>query len=186
MVTFDGTPTLLEALTRSGLMTPGAKAAQLPERCAIYRGTDKVLWVELREMLSTGNAMAGIRLRRDDVVYVPDLSEQFVSVMGEVQHPGAIAVTHSATLVTVVAQAGGLTERAGANPMIQVIDPKSGKTRQIRFRDLLNPAKGQEILPKPGEIVYVPRSGFNRATYVLERLNPLLSLLTVAAYTGAL
>jgi polysaccharide export outer membrane protein len=186
MVSFDGSPTLLGALTQGGLMVQGAKTAQIPERCAIYRGSDKVLWVELRELIESGNAMADLRLRRDDVVYVPDLSERFVSVLGEVQHPGAIPLTHNSNLATVLAEAGGLTDKAGGNPRIQVIDPAAGKTRIIAYKDLMNPAKMLEVMPKPGEIVYVPRSGFNNATYALERISPLFSIFTVAAYAGLL
>jgi polysaccharide export outer membrane protein len=186
MVLFDGTPTLLETLTRGGLMVGTSKVAQLPERCAIYRGSDQVLWVELRAMIESGNAMADMRLRRDDVVYVPDISERFVSVLGEVQHPGGVPLTHKSTMATVLADAGGLTEKAGGNPRIQIVDPASGTTRTVMFKDLLNPAKSLEVTLRPGEIIYVPRSGFNRATYVLERLSPVLSLATLVAYAGVL
>ena len=186
MVVFDGTPTLLETLTRGGLLVGTNKVAQIPERCAIYRGSDQVLWVELRSLVESGNAMADLRLRRDDVVYVPDISERFISVLGEVQHPGPVPLTHNSTLASVLADAGGLAEKAGTNPHIQIVDPTSGATRVILFKDLLNPVKSLEITLRPGEIVYVPRSGFNRATYVLERLSPLFSLATVAAYTGLL
>src|ERR1039457_2244820 len=43
ILTFDGTPTLLEALTRGGLETGANKSSQIPERCAIYRGRDQVV-----------------------------------------------------------------------------------------------------------------------------------------------
>ena len=62
-VTFEGTPTLLEALTRSGLVTGPNKVAAIPERCAIYRGSDQVVWVELRQLVESGNTLADLRLR---------------------------------------------------------------------------------------------------------------------------
>jgi polysaccharide export outer membrane protein len=186
MIVFDGTPTLLETLTRGGLLVGTNKVAQIPERCAVYRGSDQVLWVELRTLMESGNAMADMRLRRDDVVYVPDSMERFVSVLGEVQHPGPVPLTHNSTMASVLADAGGITERAGNNPHIQIVDSSTGVTRTILFKDLLNPAKSLEVTLRPGEIVYVPRSGFNRATYVLERLSPIFSLATVAAYAGLL
>ncbi len=83
-MTFDGPPTLLEAITRGGLPLVGLeKRPQIPDRCAIYRGSDQVMWVELRKLVDSGNPLADIRLRRDDVVYVPDPAESFVSVMGQ-------------------------------------------------------------------------------------------------------
>lgn len=183
---FDGTPTLIEAVTRAGV-EPGTNGAnQIPERCAIYRGRDKVVWVELRALLESGNPLVGLRLQRDDVIYVPSQAERFVSVMGDVQHPGAIPLTHNSTLASVIAQAGGFADTAGSRPHVQIVDPSTGTSQVVSFNDLLNPAKSLEITLKPGEIIYVPRSGFGRATYLLQRLDPLVSLGMMAFYTGVL
>ena len=193
MIAFDGTPTLLEVLARGGVEAgpnkstgEGLHVEQVPERCAIYRGTDQVLWVELRSMMQSGNAMADMRLRRDDVVYVPSASERYISVLGEVQHPGAIPLAFNSTLASILAQAGGVTDHAGMNPHIQIVDPASGTSRVLSLKDVLTPGKSLEITLKPGEIVYVPKSGFYKGTYVFERLSPLLSIATIAAYAGAL
>jgi polysaccharide export outer membrane protein len=183
-VVFEGTPTLLEALTRSGLVTGQNKAAVIPERCAIYRGNDQVVWVQLRELVESGNTLANLRLRRDDVIYVPSLAEQFVSVLGQVQHPGAIPINSSSTLASVIADAGGLTDDAGSNAHIQIVDPSTGTSRVLNFKDVLNPVRSREVVLKPGEIVFVPKTGFARATYVMQRLSPLMQLSTLA-YLGA-
>jgi polysaccharide export outer membrane protein len=180
-VTFDGTPTLLEALSRGGLETGPNKAAQIPERCAIYRGQNEVVWVDLKALIDSGNALADLRLRRDDVVYVPNGGERFVSVLGQVQHPGAVPLTAHSTLASVLAEAGGFTEPAGNKPHIQIVDPVTGTSRIISFNDLLSPAKALEITPRPGEIIFVPQSGLFRATYMVERLSPLI---TAAALVG--
>ncbi len=89
-------------------------------------------------MMQSGNAMADMRLRRDDVVYVPSASERFISVLGEVQHPGAIPLAFNSTLASILAQAGGITDHAGTNPHIQVVDPASGTSRVISLKDVLN------------------------------------------------
>lgn len=184
---FDGTPTLLEAITRGGLPLVGPlKRPQIPDQCAIYRGSDQVMWVQLRQLVESGNPMADIRLRREDVVYVPDPSERFVSVLGEVNHPGAVQLDSNSTVVSLLANAGGITEKAGSNPHIQIVDTKTGNTRAIAFKDLLHTTKGLEISLKPGDIVFVPEGGMYRATYMLERLNPLASLAVLAAVNGAL
>jgi polysaccharide export outer membrane protein len=175
VVTFDGAPTLLEALSRSGLETGPNKAAQIPERCAIYRGHDEVVWVDLKKLIDSGNALADLRLRRDDVVYVPNGGERFVSVLGEVQHPGAVALTGTSTLASVLAAAGGFAEPAGNKPHIQIVDPEEGTSRVLSFNDLLNPDKDPEITLRPGEIIFVPQSKFFRATYAVERLSPVIT-----------
>lgn len=189
---FDGTPTLLEVLARGGVeagpnrsgQTP--EVNQIPERCAIYRGSEQVVWVELRALMESGNAMADLRLRRDDVVYVPSISERFVSVLGEVQHPGAIPLAHNSTIASLLAQAGGLTDHAGNNAHIQIIDPAGGGSRVLTLKDVLDPAKSLEVTLKPGQIIYVPKSGFFRATYVLERFSPLITVASLAVYAGVL
>jgi len=180
MLEFDGTPTLLEVLSRGGISTGPDKISRLPERCAIYRGQDQVVWVELKAMMESGNTTADLRLRRDDVVYVPDVSERFVSVLGEVNRPGAVPVSTSTTLASVLAGAGGFTSRAGSVPHIQIVDPASGASRLLSFKDVLNPAMTLEITLKPGEIVFVPQSGFYHATYFLERLSPLITMASMA------
>jgi polysaccharide export outer membrane protein len=186
-VVFDGAPTLLEAITRGGLPLVGPlKRPQIPDQCAIYRGSDQVMWVQLRQLVDSGNALADIRLRRDDVVYVPDPSDRFVSVMGEVNHPGAVELASNSTVASILAGAGGITDKAGRTPHVQIVDTKNGTSRTIEFKDLLNPAKSLEITLHPGDIVYVPVSGFYRATYFLERISPLTTLATLAAVNGAL
>ena len=192
MLNFDGTPTLLEVLSRGGVEAGPNKSGgtpqvdQIPERLAIYRGSDQVVWVELRAMMASGNVLADLRLRRDDVVYVPSITERFISVLGEVQHPGAIPLAYNSTLASILAQAGGITDHAGSNPHIQVVDPASGSSRVLSLQDVLNPGKSLEVTLKPGEIIFVPKSGFYRGTYVLERLSPLVTVASMAFFAGAL
>lgn len=186
MVTFEGTPTLLEALTRSG-MEPGSgptKTAQLPERCAIYRGQNQVIWIDVKGLIDSGNGLADLRLLRDDVVYVPSMAERFVSVLGQVQKPGAVSLTDSSTLASVLAEAGGFTEKAGNKPHIQIVDPTKGTSRVISMNDLLNPAKSLEITLQPGEIIYVPQTGFSRVVYALSGLSPLITAATFGIVGG--
>jgi hypothetical protein len=45
---------------------------------------------------------------------------------------------------------------------------------------VLNPVKTLELTLRPGEIIYVPMSGFNKAAYVMEKINPMTSVATMA------
>ncbi len=182
---FDQTPTLLEAITRAGLLPPPDKkeADTVPDRCAIYRGNQQVVWIDVRALLESGSPLADLRLRRNDIVFVPNDSDRFVSVLGDVQHPGAVSLKRSSTLPSVLADAGGLTERAG-NANIQIIDPATGKTRSLRFKELMTPAGSLEVSLRPGEVIYVSRSGLQKAGYVLQQLTPLATTMTFAAVTA--
>ncbi len=193
IVMFDQPPTLLEIVTQAGgfiaghsspggvfqASTPSSRTIAIPERCAIYRGTDQVLWVDLQTMLDRGSSMAAIRLRRDDVVYVPAPKERYVSVLGQVQHPGAIRLDDDTTLAKLLAEAGGLTVQAGKFPNLQVIQPSTGKTRVVPFRTLLQPGS-LDLTLKSGDVLYVPESGFNQASYIFQQISPLLSVFTAA------
>ena len=178
---FDNTPTLLDVIARAGLLanagtgTSNVSAVRdgIPERCAIYRGNDQVVWVNLRELLQGGNSMADLRLRRNDIVFVPAQQEVFVSVMGSVMHAGAIPLTPDSTLASVLAQAGGLAESAGQN--IQVIQPSTGRISTIPFKTLLTLTGTDEVKLHAGDVVFVPQSGFYKSTYVIQRLSGVAS-----------
>ncbi len=187
---FDNTPTLLDVIARGGLLAnaatgngPSNSAAAvrdgIPERCAIYRGNDQVVWIDLKQLLQTGNSMADLRLRRNDIVFVPAQQEVFVSVLGSVMHAGAIALTPESTLASVLAEAGGLAEGAAAN--IQVIQPSTGKTMTIPFKSLLTLKGTNEVKLHAGDVVFVPQSGFFKSTYVIQRLSPIATMGAIAA-----
>jgi polysaccharide biosynthesis/export protein len=184
---FDDTPTLLDVIARAGLLanagtgTSNVSAVRdgIPERCAIYRGNDQVVWVNLRELLQGGNSMADLRLRRNDIVFVPAQQEVFVSVMGSVMHAGAIPLTPESTLASVLAQAGGLAEGAGRN--IQVIQPSTGRISTIPFKTLLTLTGTDEVKLHAGDVVFVPQSGFYKSTYVIQRLSAVASMGAIVA-----
>ncbi len=188
---FDNTPTLLDVIARGGLLanatssgpSGGSGAAGvrdgIPERCAIYRGNDQVVWVDLKQLLQSGNSMADLRLRRNDIVFVPAQQEVFVSVLGSVMHAGAIALTPESTLASVLAEAGGLAEGAAKN--IQIIQPSTGKTMTIPFKSLLTLKGTDEVKLHAGDVVFVPQSGFFKSTYVIQRLSPVASIGAIAA-----
>ena len=201
--TFDSPPTLLEVVTRGGASrssggsfgsggsgTGGSafnvngdarpSGIGVPERVAIYRGSDKVIWVELKSLLDSGSPLADMRLKRDDIVYVPSASEQYVSMLGEVQHPGALQLESTSTLAKLIALSGGLTVMAGRFPEIQIIQPATGRTRTISFKQVLQPGT-LDLTLHSGDIVYIPRDGLNRAAYVLEKISPLVTLFTASA-----
>jgi polysaccharide export outer membrane protein len=84
--------------------------------------------------------------------------------------------------VDLLAMAGGLTEDAAQNK-IQIIRPSTGMTRQVSFKDLLDPAKAQtsEVALRRGDVIYVPKSGLGKMGYVLEKFSPAGSMLMFGA-----
>jgi len=181
-IAFEQTPTLLEVLSRGGIET--RPDGSVPEQCVIYRG-EQVYWVDLQELLTTGSPLADLRLRRNDVIFVPALSSKTVTVMGQVQHPGEIPLRHDSTLSSILGEAGGVSDGAGTNPELQIVHrSKGGKTQYIRFKDLLKPTGGMEVSLNPGDIIYVPKSGMAKMGLVLQQIGPFLTMGSFAAFAA--
>lgn len=177
---YDGTPTLLDAIARAGMMANSTTKDGIPERCMIYRGDSQVVTVQLRQLLQTGNAMGDMRLRRNDMIFVPVQQQDLVSVIGDVQHPGPMPLTPELTLRLAISQAGGLTEAAGGNPMIHIVQTSTNKTMDIRFKELMKPSGGDEVTLHPGDMIFIPKSGFYKFTTVVSKLSPMATLATFA------
>ncbi len=182
---FDNAPTLLEALSKSGIASSGSGASEksLPRRCAIFRGKDLVVWIDLKSMLERGDSLADLRLRRDDVLYVPDEQDVTVSVLGEVQKPGVVKVEGQTTLLDVIAMSGGLTADSG-KARIEVV--RQGKrTREFAFHDFLDPARTVEFPLEKGDVIYVQKGGMAKFEYTLKKLSPLGTMMLFGAMLGS-
>ncbi len=190
VMNFEGAPLLLEVISRGGppvregvAPVPGDPIAAYPEECIIYRGKDTVFTVELRQLIEEDHNLADYRLRRNDIVYVPGPTK-YVSVMGMVIHPGTLNLTNRSTLPQLLAEAGGPTEKAGNSAVIQVIHRGDAhapsRVITVRYKDILQ-AKPLDLTLYSGDILYVPESGLNKIGYVLEKLAPLATLVTLGA-----
>lgn len=197
LMAFDKTPTLLEVISRGGLPLQGPPGAPgtpatpansarpfvVPEQCMIYRGDQTMVTVQLRSLLEDGNPLADMRLKRDDIVFVPG-QDRYVSVLGQVLHPGNERLDSRSTLSQLLADAGGITEKAGRYPDIQIIhrgaNGNPGKTQLVSYKALLDP-KPLDLTLQSGDIIFVPQSGLDRAGYVFEKISPIVTLFTASA-----
>jgi polysaccharide export outer membrane protein len=177
LVSFDGPPSLLEAITRAGGLPAGGNGSSQgpPGRCAVFRGRDQVVWVDLRELLR-GNLALDVPLRPGDVVYVPEAEAAVVYVLGEVRSAGAIRLTAEMTVMDALAQAGGPTLDANVNAL-RVIRPGEHLKRKVGLNRLMEPTPERNYLLEENDILYVPRRGVARVDYWLSKINPFATLL---------
>lgn len=140
IISFETPPTLLQAITLAGALPVGGTGAEKSTwgRCAIFRGRDRIIWVELEALLTGQNPGLHLRLRRNDLVYIPDADDQLVYVLGEVQKPGAFRLTPDMSFMDAFASAGGLTKDA-ASDRIHLIRPSQGVNRAVSLDALLKP-----------------------------------------------
>jgi polysaccharide export outer membrane protein len=206
LMNFDRTPTLLEAITRAnggngggsdlggygggggggggtgGTGRTGTQQVNIPEEVLIYRGDDTMVTVLLKALVESGSPLANIRLKRDDIIFVTGKTS-YVSVLGQVYRPGNQHLDVHSSITDLLAEAGGPTEKAGTNPTIQIIhrDTTTGqaKVQNIAMNDILHHNLSDYTL-RSGDILWIPESGFNKASYVFQQISPLVNLFTIA------
>jgi polysaccharide biosynthesis/export protein len=192
-IPFEGMPTLLDAIGRAGLISPTVTtngvtsyvAPAIPETCTIYRGNSTAVQVDLREMLMTGNSLADMRLRRNDIVFVPEPKRLFVSVLGQVAKPGSIQFTPESTLTSILADAGCCADNGGFNPKIHIIQRSTGRDVVVEYKKLMTSTGQKEYAIHPGDVIFVPISGFNKVASVIQKISPVATLVSIAALVGA-
>ena len=178
VIRFDGPPTLIEALSRAGALPVLDKKATLT-RCAVVRGRDRILWVDLKALLSAGALSFNIRLRQGDLVYIPDSDDTLVYVLGEVQRPGAYRLTPDMSLMDALAQAGGPTQDAAPSKM-KLVRSSSHLEVDVPLSTLLDPNGTRNVGLEEGDIIWMPRSGVAKIGYVFEKVvSPFVNLVIV-------
>src|ERR1700678_2059438 len=179
VLTFAGDPTLLEALAQAGASPSKDDQGGMPTRCAIIRGRDKIMWVDLRPLLTGTNVSLNIPLRRNDLVYVPDSDDSLVYVMGQVKNPGPYPLTANMSFLEALSRAGGPNDNAQQGKI--VLARASKNTEQVVDLENMVQTSGSNYQLEPGDIVYVPKSGLAKVGYFLQQINPLTSMVLFGA-----
>jgi len=171
---FDSQPTILDVITKAAGLPVGGFGSDKSNlvRCAIFRGRDQVIWIDLKPLLRDGRLDLNIRLARNDVVYLPDANDQLVYILGAVKVPGAIRLTPSMAILDALALSGGPTEDA-APSHLELVRPAYNKSQEIPFKSLLDPASKNDYALEEGDIIYVPSRSLARFGYVLQKIAPL-------------
>ena len=175
---FSGSPTLLEALAMAG--TPNKDdASALPGRCAIIRGRDRIMWINLRPLLKGTDASLNVPLQRNDLVYVPDPNDEQIYVMGQVKNPGPYPLTANMSFLEALSRAGGPSDSAQQGKII-LARPSTNQQQVVDLEKLVQQG-GTNYQLEAGDIVYVPKSGVAQVGYVVQQLNPIMSMAVFAA-----
>jgi polysaccharide export outer membrane protein len=172
---FAQAPTLAEVLAGAGAMPILDKQATLT-RCAIMRGRDKLIWVDLKALLN-GDPAYNLRMKKGDIVFIPDSSDTSIYVLGQVTRPGSYRLTPRMTVLDALAQAGGPTEDAKPE-QIGLYRAGSNSTEMISFADLINPARAVNFVMEDGDVLFLPRNGISEFGYLMRQISPGLSFLT--------
>lgn len=183
-VTFGmSAPTLLEAITLAGGIgeSRNGGGSNLPStRCAIFRGRNQVIWIALEPLLMGKDLSLNLKLKRNDIVYVPELEEKLIYVLGEVRNPGAVPLTPYMSFIEALAKAGGPTIDAASN-RIHLIRPKEGINQPLALNDFITPKQNINAVLQEGDIIYVPMNTIAKVNYAVRFLTPFSTVLGIYA-----
>ena len=147
--------------------------ADLPAGRLVRGG--KMLPVSLSKAL-LGDPHHNVRVRPGDVVFVPALQGERISVLGEVGKPRVVSFRAGLRLSEALALAGGSTRDADLADVRIVRGPLSApRVYQANVRDLLD-GEAPDVELAPGDIVYVTEHWLASTTDVLARLTPALAM----------
>jgi polysaccharide biosynthesis/export protein len=182
LLSFDHPPTLLEVLAKAGSLPVIDKQATLT-RCAIFRGREKMIWIDLKQLLNGGQVALNVRMRPGDLVYIPDSSDTMVYVLGAVHRPGAYRLTPDMSVMDALATAGGPNED-GQPAEIGVYRPARQSVERISLQNLMDAQRRVNFALEEGDVIFVPKSGIAEFGYFTRQLAAGLSLLTFGLTTG--
>ena len=156
--------TLLDAIAEaggSGSAGGGSGAmADLPRSVVIRQG--KMLPVNFKELIESGNKRHNIYLKGGDYVFMPAEGKDRVYVLGAVQAPSAVPYSSRVNLVTAIASAQGLADEAFPQGTLVV----RGSFANPKFApvNLNKVIKGQQpnFALLPGDIIWVPQKPWQK------------------------
>jgi polysaccharide export outer membrane protein len=159
---FSGRWTLLEALTAVGGLTDAHGSVVYILRRAENGLSDQIA-IDLDELMARGLREVNIPLFANDLVNVPGTIEINVYCLGEFARPGALAFKSNEriTLLTAIAHAGGLTDRASKRILIKR-SSRSGAPDQeivVDYKQVLA-GKAPDVELKQGDVIVVKESFF--------------------------
>ncbi|HYU35366.1 MAG TPA: polysaccharide biosynthesis/export family protein [Thermoanaerobaculia bacterium] len=158
---FAGRWTLLEALTAAGGLS-GEHGAIIHVLRRAENGLSDQVEIRADDLIVRADPRVNIPIFPGDLINVPGSIEMTVYCLGEVERPGPVTVKSSEriTLLMVISQAGGLTDRAASKIRIKRTGA-DGKTREVEadYKRILS-GKDSDVELQPGDVVVVKESFF--------------------------
>jgi polysaccharide export outer membrane protein len=99
--------------------------------------------------LEAGDLTNNMTLQNGDTLFVPRAAT--VVVFGQVRSPGVYPISSSTTVVQLLAQAGGVTDRGAAN-RVKIVRTSGGTKKELKAR--------LDDVVKPGDTIVIPERLF--------------------------
>ena len=142
---------------------------------------DKLVPVDINGLLKEGHQDQNLWLKAGDTIYVPDIREQKVIILGAVNNPMTLPINNDGMgLVELLARAEGI--RRGVSRLDQVrsirsLSPVKGEFITINAEHIFAGVSPDFPL-RPGDIVYVPQNALGNWNDVIAAIKPSFELVT--------
>ena len=173
--------TLLSALAMAEGLAQNADLLQ-----AYLARDGGILPINFKRLLESGDISQNLLLKDKDFVYVPDVNDNKIFVLGEAIRPGVVRFNEEITIVEALAEVGDVTDR-GQRSRVLVIRGNLQQPQIIEV-DINQIVSGQQN-PLPlqrNDIVYVTRSALGSWNRLLTLLLPSLQTILAALATYGL
>lgn len=166
-----------------GLALGNGLADQANLRGARVVRNDRVLPVDVYQLLYYNDQRQNIQLRQGDTIYVPGNEAQQVFVLGTVNKPGAVPMVNGRLNLVQALSAAGLDGRAYDEKHVRLIRTLSPTRGQLMMVDLGKMMNGQ-ALPMPlndGDIIYVPKTALGGWNEIITEILPTFQVINAIA-----
>jgi len=166
-----GKTTLLEAVAKADGLTD---KANLKGVYIIRR--DRIIPIDLHTLITEGDLKYNLDLKRKDIVYIPNIQDQRVYVIGEVKSPGVIPFAGKLLTVAEVIGSAGDFKVSAKKSNIKIIRGGLEKPTIITvdFNRIIEGNISENIELHSEDIVFVPASLVGEWNKILEQITPSL------------
>jgi len=158
---FSGRWTLLEAVAAAGGLAENHGNVVYVLRRADNGLSDQVT-IGLDDLMVRGDPRVNIPIFPNDLINVPVTVDITVYCLGEVAKPGALAFKSSEriTVLTAIAHAGGLTDRASKKILVKRVAPADGRTEITVDYNKILAGREPDLELRQGDVIVVKESFF--------------------------
>jgi polysaccharide export outer membrane protein len=157
----SGRWTLLEALSAAGGLTDDHGDKIYVIRRA-GNGLSDQISINVDDLMVRADPDANVPIFANDIINVPAKVEVTVFCLGQVAHPGAVVFqsTERISLLTAIARAGGLTDRASRTIQVKRRDPNGHDLElEANYKRIVS-GKDPDLPLQSGDVVIVKESLF--------------------------
>ncbi len=158
---FSGRWTLLEALTAAGGLAERHGNVVHIIRTA-SNGLSDQIEIDVNDLMVRGDPRVNIPIFANDLINIPAPVPVTIFCLGEVARPGALQFqsTERISVLSAIARAGGLTDRASKKMLIKRRDASGREVEiEVNYKSIIS-GDSSDIDLEPNDVVVVRRSFF--------------------------